>query len=55
MQGLEIHEEPRLSTRGGALEPGMVVTVEPGLYYPDLGGVRIEDTVVVTGTGCERL
>ena len=53
--GLEIHEEPRLSTRGGALEPGMVVTVEPGLYYPDLGGVRIEDTVIVTETGCRAL
>ena len=53
--GLGIHEEPRLSLRGGALEPGMVVTVEPGLYYPDLGGVRIEDTVVVTETGCRVL
>ncbi len=51
--GLEIHEEPRLSPSGrDELRPGMVVTVEPGLYYPDLGGVRIEDTVLVTETGC---
>jgi Xaa-Pro aminopeptidase len=45
--GLEIHEEPRLSPSGGVLRAGMVVTVEPGLYYPELGGVRIEDTVAV--------
>lgn len=53
--GLDIHEEPRLSLRGGILEPGMVVTVEPGLYYPAIGGVRWEDTVVVTETGCKIL
>ncbi|MBR1835991.1 MAG: M24 family metallopeptidase, partial [Kiritimatiellae bacterium] len=54
--GLEIHEEPRLSPSGlGTLRPGMVVTVEPGLYYPDVGGARIEDTVLVTETGCEIL
>ena len=53
--GLQIHEEPRLSVTGGELAPGMVVTVEPGLYYPDLGGVRIEDTVAVTASGCEIL
>lgn len=53
--GLQIHEEPRLSVKGGELRPGMVVTVEPGLYYPDLGGVRIEDTVVVAEGGCEIL
>ncbi|MGI5869372.1 MAG: M24 family metallopeptidase [Kiritimatiellia bacterium] len=49
--GLEIHEEPRLSPRGGRLAENMVVTVEPGLYYPGRGGVRIEDLVVVGRDG----
>jgi Xaa-Pro aminopeptidase len=54
--GLDVHEEPSLSLRGEKpLEPGMVVTVEPGLYYIGLGGVRIEDNVVVTADGCELL
>ena len=50
--GLDIHEEPRLSRSGGKLSEGNVVTVEPGLYLPGKGGVRIEDTVVVTADGC---
>lgn len=55
--GLAIHEQPRLSPSStcGCLEPGMVVTVEPGVYIPDWGGVRIEDTVVVTKEGCMPL
>jgi Xaa-Pro aminopeptidase len=53
--GLEIHELPRVSKLPVALRSGHVVTVEPGLYYPGHGGVRIEDVVVVTGTGCRNL
>ncbi|QQR79594.1 MAG: aminopeptidase P family protein [Deltaproteobacteria bacterium] len=53
--GLDIHEAPRVSRLSNILEKGMVVTVEPGLYYEELGGVRIEDDVYVTQTGCENL
>ena len=50
--GLEIHEPPRISPSKDILKAGMVVTVEPGLYYLDAGGMRIEDMVVVTKDGC---
>jgi Xaa-Pro aminopeptidase len=53
--GLDIHEPPRISRTGSALQEGHVVTVEPGLYYPGLGAVRIEDMVLVTRDGCRNL
>jgi Xaa-Pro aminopeptidase len=54
--GMEVHEGPALSLRSDTvLEPGMVVTVEPGIYVAGLGGVRIEDDTVVTKTGNESL
>lgn len=54
--GLEIHEPPRIAATRFTLEKGMVVTVEPGLYYYGAGGgVRIEDTIAVTGSGIDNL
>jgi Xaa-Pro aminopeptidase len=54
--GLEVHERPTISSRSGdILAPGMVFTVEPGIYLPHFGGVRIEDMVLVTRSGCEVL
>ena len=53
--GIDIHEAPRIGKTGSPLKAGHVVTVEPGLYYPDIGGVRIEDMVLVELGGCRNL
>ena len=54
--GLEVHEAPRVAAgQAEILRPGMVITIEPGVYQSGKGGVRIEDTVVVTDSGCEIL
>lgn len=52
--GLDVHEQPRVNAAGERLRKGQVITVEPGLYYPGLGGVRVEDVVRVT-TGVPEL
>lgn len=54
--GLEVHEAPTLRNKSeDVLVPGMVVTIEPGIYIPDWGGIRIEDMVLITDDGCEVL
>lgn len=53
--GLDIHEEPSVSIRKDILKAGNVVTVEPGLYYEGIGGIRLEDVIVVTKTGNRNL
>ena len=54
--GIEVHEAPRMNCESETiLEPGMVITIEPGVYLPGQGGIRIEDLVAVTQGGCDVL
>ncbi len=53
--GLDVHETPRISGARYTLKTGNVVTVEPGLYYPGIGGVRLEDMILITDDGCVNL
>ena len=52
---LDIHEPPSISDNDDVLCEGDVVTIEPGLYYPEIGGVRLEDIMLVKPCGCENL
>jgi len=53
--GLDVHESPRISKAKCTLKTGNIVTVEPGLYYPGVGGVRLEDMILITDDGCTNL
>ena len=53
--GLDVHEPPRISKAKCTLKTGHIVTVEPGLYYPGVGGVRLEDMILITDDGCTNL
>jgi Xaa-Pro aminopeptidase len=53
--GLDVHEPPRISKAKCTLKTGNIVTVEPGLYYPGIGGVRLEDMILITDGGCTNL
>ena len=53
--GLDVHEPPRISKSKCTLKTGHIVTVEPGLYYPGIGGVRLEDMILITDDGCTNL
>jgi len=53
--GLDVHESPNFRTDDEVLKPGMVITIEPGLYLPGKGGVRLEDMIIITKTGHQNL
>src|SRR5699024_10757930 len=54
--GLEVHEKPLFSSlKEKKLKPNMIVTIEPGIYLPNIGGARIEDVLLITEEGCKTL